>query len=252
MLKKMKCSLTLTDVPAMALQSMPIQPITDDVRTTISEFYKQANVPVPAFGGQVDLRHLCPTLALKIGKNPKLIVFDLDFTLWPFDCDKDVISPYFRAVQGVVDSRYFPANPYPDVPSILATLYDNGIPVAYASRNPSSGSVKELLTTIPMMTSMGEKTLWDALPDRDYFHAYSTMGANKGKTMHFTALKRISGVEYSDMLFFDDLVQNIKYAEEQGTVAILLENRRGLTWGSFLQGLSHWRKVNDQQTRIPS
>lgn len=188
-----------------------------------------------------DLTHVCPTAALKMGKNPALIVFDLDFTLWPFDCDKDVIAPYTRNEQGVIDSRGRWANPYVDVVGILGTLYHAKIPVAFASRNPSSESIKALLRTIPMPTNEGEKTLWDVLPNEDYFHAYSTLGANRGKDPHFAALKMVTGVEFSDMLFFDDLPQNIQYAREQGTTSVFLDQQRGLTWVAFLRGIAEWR-----------
>jgi magnesium-dependent phosphatase 1 len=208
------------------------------VQKTIEEMSKLSAIAVSR---TPDLRHVCPIAALKMGKNPGLIVFDLDFTLWPFDCDKDVIAPYTRNEQGVMDSRGRWANPYVDVAGIIGTLYHAKIPIAFASRNPSSESIKALLRTIPMATNEGEKTLWDALPSEDYFHAYGTLGANRGKDPHFAALKKVTGLEFSDMLFFDDLPQNIQYARRQGTPSIYLDQRRGLTWVAFLEGIALWR-----------
>ena len=211
------------------------------VDITIANFQAESRLPLPSLGANIDLRHVCPTMALTMGKSPKLMVFDLDYTLWPFDCDKDVIAPFVRYPQGVIDSWGRWANPYVDVQGIIGTLYHVGIPVAYASRNPSRESVKQLLQAIPMKTTTGEKSLWDALPSEDYFHAYSTTGLNRGKDPHFAAIKKISGIEFSDMLFFDDLPQNIEYARIQGTTSVYLSHRRGLTWDAFLRGLTEWR-----------
>lgn len=198
-------------------------------------------VALSPFAEQLDLSMLKPEDALAIGKNPKIFVFDLDYTIWPFDCEKDVFAPFYRNPQGVFDSQQHWANPYYDVPAIISTLYNAGIPVAYLSRNPSHESVEQLLRAIVMPTLDGKRSLWDAMPNRNYFHAYSTLGANKGKNPHFAALRELTGVAFEDMLFFDDLPQNIYYARKQGTTSIVLNLRRGLTWKGFLDGLTLWR-----------
>jgi magnesium-dependent phosphatase 1 len=179
--------------------------------------------------------------ALASGKNPDIFVFDLDYTLWPFDCDKNVVGPFYRNQDGVYDSKQRQANPYIDVPDIMATLYDANIPVAFLSRNPSYASLEQLLKTIPMQTMKGPKSLWDAMPNRNYFQAYSTMGANRGKNLHFATLRRLTNVHFEHMLFFDDLPENIHYARKQGTTSIELNLQRGLTWSSFFDGLAQWR-----------
>ena len=179
--------------------------------------------------------------ALASGKNPDIFVFDLDYTLWPFDCDKNVVGPFYRNQDGVYDSKQRQANPYIDVPYIMATLYDANIPVAFLSRNPSYASLEQLLKTIPMQTANGPKSLWDAMPNRNYFQAYSTMGANRGKNLHFATLHRLTNVPFEHMLFFDDLPENIHYARKQGTTSIELNLQRGLTWSSFFDGLAQWR-----------
>ena len=198
-------------------------------------------VALTPFAEHLDLTMLRPEEALAIGKNPDIIVFDLDYTIWPFDCDKDVFAPFYRNPQGVFDSRQRWANPYYDVPAIIAALYNAGIPVAYLSRNPAEESIEELLRAITMNTLDGKRSLWDAMPNRKYFHAYSTLAGNKGKDPHFASLRELTGVPFEKMLFFDDLPQNIHYARKQGTVSVELNLRRGLTWKSFLEGLGQWR-----------
>ena len=184
--------------------------------------------------------------ALSSGKNPDIFVFDLDYTLWPFDCEKDMIGPFYSNSDGVYDYRVYDSrhqlvNTYRDVPDIMAVLYDANIPVAFLSRNPSHASLEQLLKTIPMQTMKGPMSLWYAMPDRKYFQAYSTMGAKRGKNLHFATLSKLTNVPFENMLFFDDLPENIHYARKQGTTSIELNLQCGLTWTSFFDGLTQWR-----------
>ncbi|RLM69529.1 HAD-superfamily phosphatase, subfamily IIIC containing protein, expressed [Panicum miliaceum] len=62
---------------------------------------------------------------------PRLVVFDLDYTLWPFQCDrlpKDEI-PYL----------------YPQARGILNALKDKGVETAIASRASRRGVAKSFL-----------------------------------------------------------------------------------------------------------
>ena len=47
-----------------------------------------------------------PPSGVRGGPNPPLLVFDLDYTIWPYDCDKDVLAPFSRAPHGGVLDRY--------------------------------------------------------------------------------------------------------------------------------------------------
>lgn len=177
------------------------------------------------------------------GKNPDLLVFDCDFTIWPFDCDKNVISP-FRAIPfgGIMDRFGRPANPYRDVQLLFAGIVDAGIPVAFLSRNPSAVYIEELLRCIKIQTkTRGEMSLWDAMPSREYFHAYSSGGIGKGKDKHFAALQKACSIPFHKMIFFDDLPENILAAQAQGTTAVLVGAKRGLNIEAMDAGIDLWR-----------
>jgi HAD superfamily phosphatase (TIGR01681 family) len=186
---------------------------------------------------------------------PKLVVFDFDYTLVPFDCEKDRVAPFvpiedynrmlvpsdlarlapFTPIdEYILDCYGRPANPYQDVPAILGYLVDEGIPFAIASRNPSAHSIEALLRVILVPTKHGIRSAWDCLPSRDYFQAYSS-GLTNGKERHFAAIRKASNILYADMLFFDDLYENIKYAERQGITSVQVTG--GLTWKLFLYGM---------------
>jgi magnesium-dependent phosphatase 1 len=181
------------------------------------------------------------------GSNPEIVVFDLDWTLWPFDCDKDVIVPFTKHLYfNTIYDRYArPSNPYTDVPSIISALVDANIPFAIASRNPSAGPIEQLLRQISIYPKTQSKqhitNIWDALPSREYFHAYSSAGYGNGKDRHFKAINAVSGVPFNRMLFFDDLPENIKHASIQGTTSILVNQKTGLNWSAMISGITEYR-----------
>ena len=177
------------------------------------------------------------------GKNPDLLVFDCDFTIWPFDCDKHVISPFRVSLFGEVMDRFGrPADPFRDVQKIFAGIVDAGIPVAFLSRNPSAVYIEELLRCIKIFTkTRGEMSLWDTMPSREYFHAYSSSGVGKGKDKHFAALQKACSIPFNKMIFFDDLPENILAAQQQGTTAVLVGAKRGLNVEAMDAGIDLWR-----------
>jgi len=178
------------------------------------------------------------------GRNPSIMVFDCDWTLYPYDCDKECIAPFQRRPHGIVDRWGRWADPYPDVPHILGAIVDAGIPVAFLSRNPSAGPLEQLLRTLPMVSSkIPGGCFWDAMRGPECFHAYSNSGNTftKGKDRHFAALMAATGIHANQMLFFDDMPDNIKAAAAQGTTSILL-GKSGLTWAAFAAGITGWRE----------
>jgi magnesium-dependent phosphatase 1 len=129
--------------------------------------------------------------------------------------------PFTVAGGTILDAWGRAASPYPDVPGIITELVERGIPVAYASRNPSADQLEALLRAIAIAPKNRPdiKNLWDVLPSKDYIQAYGS-GLSRAKTKHFTVLQRVTGVPFSKMLFFDDDHTNITTAAAQGVIAI--------------------------------
>ena len=183
-------------------------------------------------------------VALAEGPTPSLLIFDCDYTVWPFDCDKDVIAPFTTCPwSGVYDYYGRSSNAYHDVAGIFGAIIDAGIPVAFLSRNPSADSVSQLLHALPCLNKVGavEKHLWDAMPSPQYFHAYSSGGIGKGKDRHFAALQRVCGIPFTNMLFFDDQIDNIDAAAKSGVTSVHIR-RAGLSVAAFICGIEGWRK----------
>jgi magnesium-dependent phosphatase 1 len=134
---------------------------------------------------------------------PKLIVFDLDYTLWPFWVDTHVTPPlkasptHDSAKDRFGETFKF----YDDVPSILLALRERGIKVGIASRTSAPDLGRELLKLLHVPDSDGKKK--KAIEYCDFLEIYPG-----NKITHFTKLEKSTGLKYEDMLFFDDESRN--------------------------------------------
>ncbi|XP_054825252.1 uncharacterized protein LOC129322845 [Prosopis cineraria] len=142
---------------------------------------------------------------------PRLVVFDLDYTLWPFYCEC-----YYED-----DTPYL----YPQARGILYALKEKGIDVAIASRSP---------------TSHIAKTFLDKLGMQSMFVAQEIFSSWTHKTDHFQRIHRKTGVPHSSMLFFDDEDRNIGAVSKMGVTSILVGN--GVNLAALRNGLSQFSR----------
>ena len=151
---------------------------------------------------------------------PQLIVFDLDFTLW--DCDGtwcDCLSPPFSKHNDQVTDGYGRVvRLYDDVLNILDHCDAGGIPLALASRTEQPAWAVELVRLL----NIAERFAFSEI--------YPTT-----KLRHFAALQEESGIAYSEMLFFDDEMRNIREVSTLGVTCIHVSD--GMTASVFRNGL---------------
>ncbi|KAJ8927912.1 hypothetical protein NQ314_019542 [Rhamnusium bicolor] len=139
---------------------------------------------------------------------PKLIVFDLDYTLWPFWVDTHVTPPFKKGSTGeIFDSFGSKIKCYPEVPEVLKNLHDEGYILGVASRTGEIQGAKQLMTLFG----------WDK-----YFSYKEIFPGSK--TTHFKNMKKQSGIDYSEMMFFDDEQRNIRDISELGVLSIFVNN----------------------------
>ncbi|CAA7404332.1 unnamed protein product [Spirodela intermedia] len=138
---------------------------------------------------------------------PRLVVFDLDYTLWPFYCD-------FLS-EGEMPRLY------PQTMGILYALKDKGIDVAIASRSPTPDIAKTFLDNLGIQSS---------------FVAQEIFSSWTHKTEHFQRIHRRTGVPFKSMLFFDDEDRNIQAVSSMGVTSIYVHN--GVNLEAFRLGLS--------------
>lgn len=134
---------------------------------------------------------------------PKMMVFDLDYTLWPFWVDTHVTPPLkASATHDSVKDRVGESFAfYDDVPSILHALRERGIKVGAASRTSAPDLGREMLRLLHIADAEGKKR--KAMEYFDHLEIYPG-----SKITHFVRLQKATGLKYEDMLFFDDESRN--------------------------------------------
>ncbi|CAH3174463.1 unnamed protein product [Porites lobata] len=153
---------------------------------------------------------------------PKLVVFDLDFTLWPFWADTHVTAPFSRKSNGSVEDRHgYKIKLYDDTLEILRLLKSQGICLAAASRTEDPPAAKELLKVLNI----------------DWYFSYKEIYPGS-KVTHFKKFTQASGVPYSNMLFFDDEQRNIHEISRLGVTCVLV--RRGMNLAALQSGLKEY------------
>ncbi|KAG0653061.1 magnesium-dependent phosphatase [Hyphodiscus hymeniophilus] len=164
---------------------------------------------------------------------PKLIVFDLDYTLWPFWVDTHVTPPlkasssHDSAKDRFGESFAF----YSEVPPILASLRESGIKVGAASRTSAPDLGREMLRLLHVADADGKKR--KAIDYFDHMEIYPG-----SKITHFVKLQKATGLRYEDMLFFDDESRN-RNVETLGVHMHLV--RDGVSKAEINNGVKAWR-----------
>ncbi|GAA6002357.1 Mg-dependent acid phosphatase [Rhodotorula paludigena] len=185
------------------------------------------------------------------GRLPKMVVFDLDFTLWDCWCDTHVSPPLKRRgtdLNKVYDKHNQPLSFYADVPQILLQLHHSNIHVAAASRTHAPRVARQILSELLLPGSHRDDAN-DPLKARASSKEGETVAAIKlfdsmeiypgSKMEHFRELNKKTGIAFEDMVFFDDESRNREVAK-LGVTFVLVHS--GVTRQLFESGIDAWRK----------
>ncbi len=139
----------------------------------------------------------------------KLVVFDLDFTLWDAGgvwCD--CLQPPFARREGrVFDAADAVVHPYECIPGSLEDLGAAGFELGIASRTTQPKWARELLDLLGLRRHFSYEEIYPS-----------------SKLRHFAELKASTGYDYSEMLFFDDEMRNIEEVGELGVRCVHVRN----------------------------
>merc|ERR1719422_2167450 len=72
------------------------------------------------------------------------------------------------------------------------------------------------------------------------------------KTAHLRRIAAVSGVDFVDMLLFDDLQRNIRAAHTLGVTGYQVNGLEGLTWAALAAGIAAWRSTRLSKTALAS
>ncbi|KAH0611980.1 uncharacterized protein H6S33_010032 [Morchella sextelata] len=168
------------------------------------------------------------------GPLPKLFAFDLDYTLWPFWVDTHPTLPFrYSNPTTVLDRVDTPYGFYDSVPRILHALRARNIPIAAASRTHSPQGARQALSLLEIE---GEK----AIGYFDYMEIYPG-----SKITHFKRLMKETGIDYEDMLFFDDEHRNAEVDRQLGVCMVHVLD--GMEPGVVDEGVREWRKRREER-----
>lgn len=177
---------------------------------------------------------------------PTLIVFDLDYTLWPFWVDTHVNGSKLTPVPNssntaVVDRVGESFAFYSDVPSILYALPTLGVKVGIASRTCAPDLAREMLKLLhvhPPPAAEGAKKVAKSRKAIELFDAGMQIYPGS-KITHMQKLHKDTGVPFEEFLFFDDESRN-RDTEGLGVTMWLVKD--GVTWGEIEAGVREWRR----------
>jgi magnesium-dependent phosphatase 1 len=180
---------------------------------------------------------------------PKLIVFDLDHTLWPLGIDQFLFKPpYHRRYANllrvskdappsqtgplfkVFDSEQKEMTSFSEVPEVLRIIKnDLNVPIGAASR-----------TEYPA----GANSLIDLFGWQDLFKYREIYPGSK--VTHFGQFKQLTKASYDQMLFFDDEPRNIDDVSRLGVSCVLIDPSAGMTVRHLHEALQQFERRHDQ------
>uniref|UniRef100_A0A0W0F6C7 Magnesium-dependent phosphatase-1 n=1 Tax=Moniliophthora roreri TaxID=221103 RepID=A0A0W0F6C7_MONRR len=197
---------------------------------------------------------------------PKLVAFDLDYTLWDLWIDTHVTGLFipFGFFERCLLTKKATAGPlkrdkntineisdkygekisfYKHVPQILHRLRTADVKIAAASRTSAPALARQALQLLLVPPKTGS----DDRPEKaiDFFDVMEIYPGSK--LTHFRKLHEKTGIPYSEMhnqLFFDDEHRN-KETEELGVTFCLVRN--GMDNQTFEKGLAEWRKRHPEE-----
>ena len=163
--------------------------------------------------------------------NDFLVVFDLDYTLWPFWVDTHISPPFhIKKVkengEKILEDGYgFEIKLYPEVFQILEKAKKEGIKMGTVSRTLEPEYGKQLLKLMDL-----EK----------YFISCEFDTGKKPSSIKKIAKK--AGIEggIKRCILFDDEDRNIRDIENEGGIGILIN--RGLNMKEFENGIKIFKK----------
>ncbi|KAF2215131.1 hypothetical protein CERZMDRAFT_29992, partial [Cercospora zeae-maydis SCOH1-5] len=174
---------------------------------------------------------------------PRMIVFDLDYTLWPFWIDTHITPPLKPSKSSssspgllIHDAYGETCSFYPDVSSILHSIKDRNILLGCASRTSAPKLANQLLSLLRVPTTTTTTDSVTALSLFDHLEIYPG-----SKKTHFRKLHSATDIPYEEMLFFDDESRN-KEVEDLGVTMQLV--RDGVSRKEIDRGVELWRKRN--------
>ncbi|PWN34054.1 magnesium-dependent phosphatase-1, partial [Meira miltonrushii] len=172
---------------------------------------------------------------------PKLVAFDLDYTVWPTWVDTSVDGPLKRRgedINKVYDRSGSPLSLYPHVPAILFFLQSKQITVAAASRTCAPTIARQALNNLLIVDDGVRRLTFTPIPTMKLFDQLEIYPGSK--ITHFRKINEKTGIPFEDMIFFDDEHRNAEVSTKLG-VHFELVGHQGTDLATFENAIRQWR-----------
>ncbi|EIW81806.1 hypothetical protein CONPUDRAFT_152711 [Coniophora puteana RWD-64-598 SS2] len=179
---------------------------------------------------------------------PKLIGLDTEWTLFWGWLNPDQYGKGRKAVNPVEDNlephgdwtvrdksnhaHYIKL--YHDVPKVINDILKHGAEIAIVSNSGNKAMVDRALYYFKATDKKGSK--------KSIIHLvkYDEVYCANSKVNHFKKIKNESGIDYSDMLLFDDEAVNNDVRHELGVTFQVSRDQKGLSWENYQGGANNY------------
>ncbi|KAI9725862.1 MAG: hypothetical protein M1828_002491 [Chrysothrix sp. TS-e1954] len=177
---------------------------------------------------------------------PRVFVFDLDYTLWPFWVDTHVTPPLkaspktsgLKVKDRAGDSWGF----YSEVPAVLIALRSRGCKIAAASRTCASYLAEDMLKLLKVKDASGS----GSKPAISYFDSLQMYPGDK--ITHMKRIKKELACSGEEMIFFDDEERNGNTEVAEGVCFCLVD--RGVGFQEVDKGVERWRRKHAEVKKV--
>eukprot|EP00294_Goniomonas_avonlea_P011607 CAMPEP_0114555062 /NCGR_PEP_ID=MMETSP0114-20121206/8547_1 /TAXON_ID=31324 /ORGANISM="Goniomonas sp, Strain m" /LENGTH=186 /DNA_ID=CAMNT_0001740159 /DNA_START=42 /DNA_END=602 /DNA_ORIENTATION=+ len=168
------------------------------------------------------------------GPFPKVVVFDLDFTIWYPEMDCLSGPPFSKDKKGrVFDRAGEEVHIFDGAKRTLLEIAQDArfkeIQVGWASRTTEVSSAQKCLQLLDVSSDNGAFSA-----SLQKLGQYSEIYPGD-KKRHFRAMAKASGVPLEDFLFFDNERRNTQSVSELGVTCVCTPE--GMTYKAWLRGL---------------
>lgn len=165
-------------------------------------------------------------------RRPKLVAFDLDATLWFPEFNEQALPFSLDPVDGrAMNADGVRVELLGNSQAVLEELATDpawkGTHVAYVSRSEYSHWGVPCMHNIPVTDDV---TVHDVAHHKEVYAGT--------KEMHFGVLHKRTGIDYKDMLFFDNEIENIHTCEPLGITCVFTPD--GMTEAHWQEGLKRF------------
>mmetsp|Transcript_15141 Transcript_15141/g.25275 ORF Transcript_15141/g.25275 Transcript_15141/m.25275 type:complete len:214 (+) Transcript_15141:192-833(+) len=176
---------------------------------------------------------------------PKLVIFDLDFTLWhrPRFRGGPPFKPIENGLGGITARDGAKLDLYPAARRALCELAESDVPVAVVSRTHRKQWALQWLSMLRLDHASGPSV-------RALIGDMPIVIRDGSKRLHVWEIARRTGIDLCTMLYFDDALTDVRAVEAHGVTSVHCPaiNRRdgrcGLTDALFAEGLQRHARLH--------